>query len=115
MIIIDQFKWVYVQYLVQFDDLVKYLYFNYMYDCNEVLYFCFFVEYIEEMFLIVYMLIIGKVIEEYSYWYDCLCGIYLFIDDLEDMEQVFVQLGYGFDDVDFIVVIDVEGILGIGD
>ena len=115
MTITDQLKRVYAQYSTQPDDLAKYLYLNHMHDRNEVLYFRLLAEHIEEMLPIVYTPTIGKAIEEYSHWYDRPRGIYLSIDDPEDMEQALAQLGHGPDDVDLIVATDAEGILGIGD
>lgn len=82
-----------------------------MHDRNEVLYFRLLAEHIEEMLPIVYTPTIGKAIEEYSHWYDRPRGIYLSIDDPEDMEQALAQLGHGPDDVDLIVATDAEGIL----
>ncbi|MDF9518871.1 NAD-dependent malic enzyme, partial [Bacillus cereus] len=115
MTITDQLKRVYAQYSAQPDDLAKYLYLNHMHDRNEVLYFRLLAEHIEEMLPIVYTPTIGKAIEEYSHWYDRPRGIYLSIDDPEDMEQALAQLGHGPDGVDLIVATDAEGILGIGD
>jgi len=115
MTITDQLKRVYAQYSTQPDDLAKYLSLNHMHDRNEVLYFRLLAEHIEEMLPIVYTPTIGKAIEEYSHWYDRPRGIYLSIDDPEDMEQALAQLGHGPDDVDLIVAPDAEGILGIGD
>lgn len=37
------------------------------------------------------------------------------IDEFDEIEEVFNMLGLGFEDVDLIVCIDVEVILGIGD
>ena len=110
MTMTDQLKRVYAQYSAQPDDLAKYLYLNHMHDRNEVLYFRLIAEHIEEMLPIVYTPTIGKAIEEYNHWYDRPRGIYLSIDDPEDMEQALGQLGHGPDDVDLIVATDAAGI-----
>ena len=90
MTITDQLKRVYAQYSAQPDDLAKYLYLNHMHDRNEVLYFRLLAEHIEEMLPIVYTPTIGKAIEEYSHWYDRPRGIYLSIDDPEDLSLIHI-------------------------
>lgn len=111
----DQLKRVYRQYRSQPDPLSKYLYLNTMHDRNEVLYFRLLAEHIDEMLPIVYTPTIGQAIEEYSHWYHRPRGIYLSIDDPDNMEAALQSMGHGSDDVDLIVATDSEGILGIGD
>ena len=86
-----------------------------MMDRNEVLFYRLLTEHLEEMLPIVYTPTIGQAIEEYSHWYHRPRGIYLSIDDPDNIETALSNYGHGPDDVDLIVVTDSEGILGIGD
>ena len=105
----------YAQYLHQPDPLSKFQYLNTMHERNEVLYYRLLTEHIEEMMPIVYTPTIGEAIQEYSSWYHRPRGIYLSIDEPEEIETALSNMGHRPDEVDLIVVTDSEGILGIGD
>ncbi len=105
----------YAQYQRQPDDLSKFLYLNTMHERNEVLYYRLLTEHIEEMMPIVYTPTIGQAIQEYSSWYHRPRGVYLSIDEPQDVETALTNMGHRSDEVDLIVVTDSEGILGIGD
>jgi malate dehydrogenase (oxaloacetate-decarboxylating) len=64
---------------------------------------------------IVYDPTVGDAIEQYSHEYRRPRGIFLSIDQPDDIEASFATLGLGPDDVDLIVCSDAEEILGIGD
>ncbi|MFZ1411950.1 MAG: NAD-dependent malic enzyme [Micropruina sp.] len=84
-------------------------------DRNTVLFYRLLSEYLEEMMPIVYTPTIGEAIQEFSFWYTRLHGVFLPIDDPDQMERALLAAGRGPDDVDVIIVTDSEGILGIGD
>ncbi|HET9127931.1 MAG TPA: NAD-dependent malic enzyme [Propionibacteriaceae bacterium] len=105
----------YAQYQRQPDPLSKYLYLNTMHERNEVLYYRLLTEHIEEMMPIVYTPTIGEAIQEYSAWYHRPRGVYLSIDEPDEIETALTNMGHRADEVDLIVVTDSEGILGIGD
>ena len=58
---------------------------------------------------------VGQVIERFSQEFRRPRGVYLSVDEPEDVEQALRNYGPGPDDVDLIVATDAEGILGIGD
>jgi malate dehydrogenase (oxaloacetate-decarboxylating) len=110
-----QLRRVYAQYLRQPDDLAKNVYLSHLRDRNEVLFYRLLSEHLGEMLPIVYTPTIGKAIERYSHEYRRPRGVYLSVDQPQDVETAFRNYGLGADDVDLIVATDAEGILGIGD
>src|SRR5271154_822343 len=106
---------VYSQYLRQPDDLDKNLYLASLRDRNEVLFYRLLTDHIEEMLPIVYTPTVGTAIERYSLEFRRPRGVYLSVNDPEQVETAFRNYGLGPDDVDLIVATDSEGILGIGD
>ncbi len=110
-----QLKRVYRQFSKQTDPLSKSVYLSTMHERNEVLFYKLLTEHLEEMMPIVYTPTIGQVIQEYSHWYHRPRGVYLSIDEPEQVETALQCMGHGPEDLDLIVVTDSEGILGIGD
>jgi malate dehydrogenase (oxaloacetate-decarboxylating) len=111
----EQARRAYEQLQVQDNDLAKNVYMEQLHDRNEVLYFRVLLDHLTELLPIVYDPGVGEAIERYSHEYRIPKGIYLSIDQPQDMEQAFGTLGLGPDDVDLIVCTDAEEILGIGD
>ena len=72
-------------------------------------------EHLAELLPIVYDPTVGDAIERYSHEYRRPRGIYLSIDQPDDIEKSFATLELGPGDVDLIVCSDAEEILGIGD
>ncbi len=99
----------------QASDLAKNVYLEQLHDRNEVLYFALLTNHLAELLPIVYDPTVGEAIEKYSHEYRRPQGIFLSIDEPNDMEAAFGSLGLGPDDVDLIVCSDAEEILGIGD
>jgi malate dehydrogenase (oxaloacetate-decarboxylating) len=97
------------------NDLAKNVYLEQLHDRNETLYFKLLSDHLAELLPIVYDPTVGEAIEQYSDEYRQPRGVYLSIDRPEEIEQSFVSLGLGADDVDVIVCSDAEEILGIGD
>ncbi|HYZ56178.1 MAG TPA: NAD-dependent malic enzyme, partial [Streptosporangiaceae bacterium] len=69
----------------------------------------------KELLPIVYDPTVGEAIEKYSHEYRRPRGIYLSIDQPDDIAKAFATLELGPGDVDLIVCSDAEEILGIGD
>jgi malate dehydrogenase (oxaloacetate-decarboxylating) len=111
----EQARRAYEQLQVQDNDLAKNVYMEQLHDRNEVLYFRILLDHLTELLPIVYDPGVGEAIERYSHEYRIPKGIYLSIEQPQDMEQAFGTLGLGPDDVDLIVCSDAEEILGIGD
>jgi malate dehydrogenase (oxaloacetate-decarboxylating) len=105
----------YRQLHAQPDDLAKNVYLEQLHDRNEVLYYKVLADHLAELLPIVYDPTVGDAIEQYSHEYRRPRGIFLSIDQPDDIEASFATLGLGPDDVDLIVCSDAEEILGIGD
>jgi malate dehydrogenase (oxaloacetate-decarboxylating) len=96
-------------------DLAKNVYLEQLHDRNEVLYYKLLADHLAELLPVVYDPTVGDAIEKYSHEYRRPRGIFLSIDQPDDIEKSFATLGLGPDDVDLIVCSDAEEILGIGD
>ena len=105
----------YAQYRHQGDDLAKHLFLNSLHDRNEVLYYRVLSEHLAEMLPIVYTPTVGDAIERYSKEFQRPRGVYLCVDDADDIDVAFENYGAAPDDIDLIVATDAEQILGIGD
>ncbi|MGZ8803024.1 MAG: oxaloacetate-decarboxylating malate dehydrogenase, partial [Mycobacterium sp.] len=110
-----QLRRVYAQYLQQTSDLRKWVYLANLRDRNEVLFYRLLTDHISEMLPVVYTPTVGEAIERFSHEYRRPRGVFLSVDQPENVETAFRNTGLGADDVDLIVVTDSEGVLGIGD
>jgi len=110
-----QLRRVYAQYRRQPDNLAKNIYLGNLRDRNEVLFYRLLTDHIEEMLPIVYTPTVGQAIERFSHEYRRPRGVFLSVDQPDDVEASLRNYGMGADDVDLIVATDSEGILGIGD
>ncbi|MGJ6981545.1 NAD-dependent malic enzyme [Aestuariimicrobium soli] len=110
-----QVRRVYKQYQMAPGDLGKYLMLEALQERNLVLYYRLLSEHIEEMLPIIYTPTVGRAIQEFSRWFSKPKGLFLSIDQPEDIEASLQAWSHRADDVDLIVVTDSEGILGIGD
>ena len=106
---------VYQQLQRQPGDLAKNVYLEQLHDRNETLYYRVLSEHLAELLPIVYDPTVGDAIQRYSHEYRRPRGIFLSIDQPDDIEKSFATLELGPDDVDLIVCSDAEEILGIGD
>ena len=84
-------------------------------DRNEVLFYRLLAEHIAEMMPIVYTPTVGLAIERFSHEFRRPRGVFLSVDQPEDVETALRNTRRGPDDVDLLVATDSEGILGIGD
>jgi malate dehydrogenase (oxaloacetate-decarboxylating) len=99
----------------QGSDLAKNVYLEQLHDRNETLYYRVLSDHLAEMLPIVYDPTVGEAIEKYSHEYRRPRGIFLSIDQPNDIEAAFATLGLGPQDIDLLVCTDAEEILGIGD
>ena len=111
----DQAKRSYEQYLAQPTDLAKNDFLAALHDRNEVLYYKLLEEHLKEMLPVVYDPVVAQAIERYSHEFQRPDGVYLSVDDIDNVEAAFRNYGLGADDVDLVVATDAEEILGIGD
>jgi malate dehydrogenase (oxaloacetate-decarboxylating) len=111
----EQARRAYQQLQRQGGDLAKNVYLEQLHDRNETLYYKLLADHLAELLPIVYDPTVGDAIEKYSHEYRRPRGIYLSIDQPDDMEAAFASLELGPGDVDLIVCSDAEEILGIGD
>jgi len=96
-------------------DLAQNLLLDQLHYRHEVLYFKVLLEHLPELLPVVYTPTVGEAIQQFSEEYRGQRGIYLSIDDPDEIAESFETLQLGPDDVDLIVCTDGEAILGIGD
>ena len=82
---------------------------------HEVLYFKVLSDHLTELMPVVYTPTVGEAIQRFSDEYRGQRGLYLSVDQPDEIAEAFQTLGLGPDDVDLIVCTDAEAILGIGD
>ncbi len=82
---------------------------------HEVLYFKVLEDHLPELLPVVYTPTVGEAIQRFSDEYRGQRGLFLSIDEPDEIEAAFDTFGLGPDDVDLIVCTDAEAILGIGD
>jgi malate dehydrogenase (oxaloacetate-decarboxylating) len=110
-----QLRRVYAQYQRQSDDLAKHVFLANLRDRNEVLFYRLLTDHLEEMLPIVYTPTVGKAIERYSHEYRRPRGVFLSVNQPEEVETALRSYGLAGEDVDLLAATDSEGILGIGD
>jgi malate dehydrogenase (oxaloacetate-decarboxylating) len=111
----EQGRRAYEQLRRQPTDLAKNVFLEELHDRNEVLYYKVLGDHLTELLPIAYDPTVGEAIERYSHDYRRPRGVFLSIDEPDDMEKAFSTLKLGPGDVDLIVCSDAEEILGIGD
>ncbi|QLL05757.1 NAD-dependent malic enzyme [Mycobacterium vicinigordonae] len=82
---------------------------------HELLYFKVLIDHLPELMPVVYTPTVGEAIQRFSDEYRGQRGLFLSIDEPEEIAEAFETLGQGPDDIDLIVCTDAEAILGIGD
>ncbi len=105
----------YQQFSAQPDDLAKNVFLTLLHERIEVLYFRLLQDHLEEMLPIVYTPTVGEAIRRFSGEFRGARGVYLSVDEPDDIEASLRATGLGPEDVDLIVASDGEAILGIGD
>jgi malate dehydrogenase (oxaloacetate-decarboxylating) len=82
---------------------------------HELLYFKVLEDHLPELMPVVYTPTVGEAIQRFSDEYRGQRGLFLSIDEPDEITEAFDTFGLGPDDVDLIVCTDAEAILGIGD
>ncbi len=82
---------------------------------HELLYFKVLEDHLPELLPVVYTPTVGEAIQRFSDEYRGQRGLFLSIDEPDEIEAAFATFGLEPDDVDLIVCTDAEAILGIGD
>src|SRR5271166_1310330 len=82
---------------------------------HELLYYRVLSDHLPELMPVVYTPTVGEAIQRFSDEYRGQRGLFLSIDEPDDIADAFETFGLGPDDVDLIVCTDAESILGIGD
>jgi malate dehydrogenase (oxaloacetate-decarboxylating) len=82
---------------------------------HELLYYKVLEDHLPELMPVVYTPTVGEAIQRFSDEYRGQRGLFLSIDEPDEIEEAFDTFGLGPDDVDLIVCTDAEAILGIGD
>jgi malate dehydrogenase (oxaloacetate-decarboxylating) len=111
----EQAKRSYDQYRVQPTDLAKNDFLAALHDRNEILYYKLLEDHLKEMLPVVYDPVVAQAIEHYSHVFQRPNGVYLSVDDLDEVDTALRNYGLGADEVDLMVATDAEEILGIGD
>ena len=105
----------YTQYQRLPDALSKNIYLTALHDRNEVLFFRLFSENLREMIPIVNDRTVGLAMQQYHHECRRPRGVYLSINHADAIEEAFLNLGAGPEDIDLILATDAEQIFGIGD
>ncbi|HTX93433.1 MAG TPA: NAD-dependent malic enzyme [Mycobacterium sp.] len=82
---------------------------------HELLYYKVLEDHLTELMPVVYTPTVGEAIQRFSDEYRGQRGLFLSIDEPEEIGDAFRTFGLGPDDIDLIVCTDAEAILGIGD
>jgi malate dehydrogenase (oxaloacetate-decarboxylating) len=82
---------------------------------HELLYYKVLQDHLPELMPVVYTPTVGEAIQRFSEEYRGQRGLFLSIDEPDEIAEAFETFGLGPDDVDLIVCTDAEAILGIGD
>ena len=82
---------------------------------HELLYYKVLEDHLPELMPVVYTPTVGEAIQRFSDEYRGQRGLFLSIDEPDEIEPAFETFGLQPDDVDLIVCTDAEAILGIGD
>jgi malate dehydrogenase (oxaloacetate-decarboxylating) len=82
---------------------------------HELLYYKVLADHLPELMPVVYTPTVGEAIQRFSDEYRGQRGLFLSIDEPDEIGAAFETFGLGPDDVDLIVCTDAEAILGIGD
>ncbi len=82
---------------------------------HELLYFKVLEDHLPELMPVIYTPTVGEAIQRFSDEYRGQRGLFLSVDEPDEIEEAFATFGLESDDVDLIVCTDAEAILGIGD
>lgn len=109
----EQLDRTYRSYKNKTDNIERYIYLRALQDRNETLFFALVSQHVEEMVPIIYTPTVGEAVEKGSHIFRRARGLYVTVENISAMDEMFASLGLG--DIDVIVVTDSQSILGIGD
>ena len=98
----------------QVSDIHKHIYLRALQDRNEILYYRFLLEYMEEMLPVIYTPTVGQACQEFSRIYRKSRGVFLSFPEKEFIPNILKNISKKRD-VKIIVITDGERILGLGD
>ncbi|MBO1360425.1 NAD-dependent malic enzyme [Acetobacter sacchari] len=96
-------------------DLDKHIYMWRLHDNNVTLFYALLQRHLMEMLPVVYDPVVGEAIEQYSEIITRPRGVFLSINEPDEIEEKLSAFGASADDIDLLVASDAEEILGIGD
>jgi len=109
----EQLERIYANFQAKPNDLEKHIYLRALQDRNEVLYYRFLLEHIEEMAPLVYTPTVGAACQRFSHIYRRARGLFMSYPHRDQFEAMLEHRLAS--DIDVIVVTDGERILGLGD
>lgn len=101
------------QYTRYSSNLTRYVYLNNLHDSNEILFYRFLSENIEEMLPMIYTPNVGFAVKEFSHEFRHPRGLYITYEEMDKLEDIFTHRTHP--DIDIMVITDGEAVLGIGD
>lgn len=110
-----QLERAYAAYHAAPTDLQKHIYMWRLHDNNVTLFYALLQRHMLEILPVVYDPVVGEAIENYSEVMTRPRGVFLSIDEPEQVEAKLSAFGAGPEDIDLLVASDAEEILGIGD
>lgn len=110
-----QIKRLYAQLQTIESNLDKHVFLMQLHDRNEIAFHRMVAEHLTELMPIIYTPTIGEAITRFSNWFTVPRGVFLSIDEPDQVEAAMASTNQDEDDIDLVVVTDSEGILGIGD
>lgn len=109
----EQVKRRYANFCEQEGDLAKYIFLSALQNRNEILFYRFVLEHVNEMVPLIYTPTVGQISTYYSLLYREQRGLYLSYPHRKKIQKMIEN--FPFNDIDVIVVTDGERILGLGD
>jgi len=113
--LLQQVQGAYMQFERLPDAISKNIYLTALHDRNEVLFYHLFSEHLREMIPIVNDITVGLAMKQYHHECRRPRGVYLSINQPDQIEAAFQNLGLGPNDADLILATDAENIMGVGD
>jgi len=108
-----QLERTYENYPSDKSDLDKFIFLNALHDRNEVLFYRFLSEHIEEMMPVVYTPVVGEACQRFSHIFRTGRGLYISYEQRHEIDAILRNSG--IEKPSIIVVTDGERILGLGD
>lgn len=108
----EQLKRTYLNFQMQNTEIAKFTFLNSLYNRNEILFYRFILEHVEEVLPFIYTPTVGLISSQYSLLYREARGLYLSCHQQDKLDSIFANVQRN---ISVIVVTDGERILGLGD